>query len=102
MMTGRLTIAILLIYAAISVYIGFFADDRMYYIGAQLNECLLLLCIAINTIDFARTLAITLLILAMFEFVDEIAGRNTSVYWNDYLPITIAASYLLWKLLKKK
>lgn len=99
---NRYTIPILVIYAVISVYIGFFADDTTYYAGAQLNECLLLLCIVINTSEFARILSTALLILATFELIDEIAGRNTSIYWNDYIPIIIAATYIAWKMLKKK
>lgn len=93
---------LLLLYAAISVYIGYFANDTLYFIGDQLNECLLLFLVAYNTTGIAKTIAYTLLILATFELIDEIAGRNTQVYWNDYIALILAAIYLLWKTLKKK
>lgn len=101
-MIQRLTTTSLLIFAAVSIYIGFFANDVAYFLGAQFNECLLLLLVAINITGFARTLATTLLILAMFELIDEIAGRNTFGYLNDYIPIAFAATYLIWNYLRKK
>lgn len=97
-----ITVGILILYALISVYIGHWANDAWYYLGAQFNECLLLLLIALNTNGFAKTLATTLLILATFELIDEIAGRNTNVYFNDYVPIAVATIYLIWMLLKRK
>lgn len=101
-MTQKITTILLLIFAAISIYIGFFAETVAYFLGAQFNECLLLLLVAINVQGFARTLATTLLILATFELIDEIAGRNTSVYFNDYIPIAVATIYITWSFLKKK
>lgn len=92
----------LLIFAAISIYIGFFAGDVAYFLGAQFNECLLLLIIALNTLGWARRLSTTLLILATFELIDEIAGRNTFTYFNDYIPIAVATIYLIWSYLKRK
>lgn len=97
-----ITVGILILYALISVYIGHWANDAWYYLGAQFNECLLLLLIALNTNGFAKTLATTLLILATFELIDEIAGRNTSFFSNDYLPVATALIFLAWKCLKKK
>lgn len=101
-MIQRLTIVLLIIFTCISIYIGFFAGDMAYFLGQQFNECVLLLIIAINTQAFARTLSITLLILASFELIDEVAGRNTNVYFNDYIPIAAAAIYLIWNYSKKK
>jgi hypothetical protein len=101
-MTERVTVVLLFIFAAISVYVGFFADSVAYFLGIQFNECILLLLVAINTTGFARTLAVTLLILATFELIDEIAGRNTFGYYNDYIPIASATIYLIWNYLRKK
>ena len=101
-MINKATISLLVVFAAVSIYIGFWANDMAYFLGDQFNECVLLLIIAINTRELARTLSITLLILATFELIDEIAGRNTNVYFNDYVPIALAAIYLIWKFLKKK
>ena len=101
-MIQKLTTIALIIFAAVSIYIGFFANDVAYFLGAQFNECLLLLLVAANTYGFARTLAATLLILATFELIDEIAGRNTFGYLNDYVPIALAAIYLIWNYLRKK
>lgn len=102
MILTRVTISILIMYAVISLYIGHWASDACYYLGAQFNECLLLLLIAMNADGFAKTFAVTLLILATFELIDEIAGRNTSFFHNDYLPVLTATIYLAWKFLKKK
>lgn len=102
MIITRVTVLLLLMYAIISVYIGHWASDACYYLGAQFNECLLLFLIALNASGFARTLAITLLILATFELIDEIAGRNTSFFHNDYLPVITASIFLAWTYLKKK
>lgn len=103
MITKNVATAILLfIFAAISVYIGHWASDAAYYLGAQFNECLLLLLLSINTQGIAKTFATTLLILATFELIDEIAGRNTSFFTNDYVPVITAIIFLAWKLSKKK
>lgn len=103
MITKNIATAILLvIYAAISIYIGHWASDAAYYLGAQFNECLLLLLLAMNTQGIAKTFATTLLILATFELIDEVAGRNTSFFSNDYLPVIAASIYLAWKFSKKK
>lgn len=98
------TLGILITYVIISLYIGYFANDRLYYIGDQICECLLVTALVINlpVRTFTRHFAEAILVLCVFELIDELLNRNTEVFWNDYVGVILAAIYLLWRTLQKK
>lgn len=84
-------ITILISYLIISLYIGLFANDRLYFIGEQLTHVLLLsLIVTLLNKGITKAIASGALMLVSFEFIDEILGNNTISYLNDYISYLLA------------
>jgi hypothetical protein len=98
----------LIAYLMIGLYIGFYASDRLYFIGEQLMNVILMgLVVYLLPKSTAKALATGIFTMLFFEMVDEIAGRNTRYYFNDYISVLLALTItvylsLKWNNLKKK
>lgn len=102
------------LFVVIVTLIGFVYYDSspIYFLGEQAKELCLLLALSIMSKRLQwqalYIILLTLSALSFCELLDEINGRNTTIYSNDYILITIAgitAIYLLtkqWQKLKKK
>lgn len=81
----------LISYLIISLYIGLFASDRLYFIGEQLTHVLLLsLIVTLLNKGITKAVASGALMLVSFELIDELLDNNTIPYLNDYISYLLA------------
>lgn len=81
----------LLIYLALTVYMGFFAGDTGYFLAEQATHVILLsLIVSILNKGVAKAVAIGLLLLVCFELIDEVMGNNLRLFYNDFVGYGIA------------
>lgn len=99
--------ALLILYFAVGLYMGFYADDTSYFICEQFQAFILLgIIIVLLPKTTARAIAMGIFLMVFFEMVDELAGRNLRHYFNDYISILLAIAVtvhlsLKWNRLKK-
>lgn len=99
-----MTLILLIIYFAVSMYAGYFATDEQYFTLTQLNECIILYCLLLNVTGLVRAIAAMFLLLAAFELLDDLRHINTQLFIGDIFLNIIATSYLIirWQKLKTK
>lgn len=115
MLPEKYTYRLLWLYTGVSIltgYIGYFDPnpvippsptlfDRLYFIGAQLAEILLLYTLySAITSKRTRKLLLGLLFLALSEMIDEVLGRNMSFRFNDGVLLLITL-YIVYNTIKK-
>lgn len=85
------TIVCMLIWALISaqLWIGFSPDKSMYDQINQATWCIIFSCASIGIERYNRVRCFSLSLLALFEFKDEMAGINISLYLNDLFFVCI-------------
>lgn len=98
---------ILIAYFIIDSIISRWGDDRIYFLGDQFCDVLLVLCVfLLAKKPIVKSIAFGLLLAVSFEMVDETLGNNASVFHNDYLCIGIsiinALLYYKWQKSREK
>lgn len=85
---------LILIAFVLLIYIGFFVDsDALYFIGDQCSEvcafsacAIMAYCLKWHTLFIIIT---TIGVLSFCELIDEVNGRNATIFANDYILLTI-------------